>query len=111
MLAKVHSPERDHIGYPFAFWSIAQCHDKLQGQEKYIYQFKRKINPGSLMQKVSGGHKLEETAHNFIGTESKYFTIPWQEVDDDAEREPKIGQSEPGEDEGENIILQISSVN
>ena len=53
----------------------------------------------------------EETAHNFKGAESIYL-ITWQEVDDDAEREPKIGQSEPREDEGENIILQISpSVN
>lgn len=55
-----------------------------------------------------GGYKLEETAHNFTGTESKYIIV-WQEFDDDAEREPKIGQSEPREDEGENIILQMSS--
>jgi hypothetical protein len=55
-----------------------------------------------------GRYKLEVTAHNFEGTESKYI-IAWQEVDDDAEREPKIGQSEPREDEIENIILPISS--
>jgi hypothetical protein len=55
-----------------------------------------------------GDYKLEETAHNFKGTESIY-TIVWQEFDDDAERQPKIGQSEPREDEGKNIILQISS--
>lgn len=55
-----------------------------------------------------GGYKPEETAHNFKGTESIYIIV-WQEVDDDAEREPKIGQSEPREDERENIILQISS--
>ena len=60
MLSKVHSPERNHVGYSFAFWSIAQCHDKLQGQEKYIYQFKRQVNPVSLMQKVRGGYKLEK---------------------------------------------------
>lgn len=55
-----------------------------------------------------GGYKLEETAHNFIGTESEYIIL-WQEVDDDAEGEPKIGQSKPRKDKGENVILQISS--
>ena len=63
------------------------------------------------MQKVNicdGDNKLEETAHNFKGTESIY-TLVWQEADDDAECQPKIGQSEPREDEGKNIILQISS--
>jgi hypothetical protein len=54
------------------------------------------------------GYKLDETAHNFKGTESINIIV-WQEVDDDAEREPKIGQSEPREDEGENIILPITN--
>ena len=54
------------------------------------------------------GYKPEETAHNFKGTERIYLIV-WQEVNDDAECEPKIGQSEPREDEGENIILQRSS--
>jgi len=31
------------------------------------------------------------------------FTV-WQEVDDDTECKPKVGQSEPGEDERENVI-------
>ena len=58
-----------------------------------------------------GGYKLEETAHNCNGTERIYIIV-WQELDDDAEREPEIGQSKPREDEGANIILQISlSVN
>ena len=55
-----------------------------------------------------GEYKQEEAAHNFKGTESIY-TIAWQEVDDDTESEPKIGQSEPWEDEREYIILSISS--
>ena len=45
------------------------------------------------MQKVSifdGGYKLEETAHNFKGTKRIYLIV-WQELNNDAEREPKIG--------------------
>lgn len=49
-----------------------------------------------------------ETAHHFEGTESVDLAV-WEEVDNDAEREPKIGQSEPREDKGKNIILQTSS--
>ena len=85
---KVHSPERNHVWYPFAFRSIAQCHDELQGQEKDIYQSQGQINPLSLMQMVSicdQDYKLEETTHNFSGTKSINFLV-WQEVNDDAER-------------------------
>ena len=52
-----------------------------------------------------------KNAHNCKGTKSVEFTV-WQEVDDDTECKPKVGQSEPGEDERENIILQtLSNVN
>lgn len=30
-----------------------------------------------------------------------------EKIDDDAERKPQVGKGEPGEDEGENIILQV----
>ena len=62
------------------------------------------------MQKVSicdRGYKLEET-HNFSVTKS-IKSVGWQEVDDNAECEPNVGQSEPREDEAKNIVLQTSS--
>ena len=32
-----------------------------------------------------------------------------EKIDDDAERKPQVGKGEPGEDEGENIILQVGA--
>lgn len=32
-----------------------------------------------------------------------------EKIDDDAERKPQVGKGEPGEDEGEDVILQTEA--
>ena len=43
--------------------------------------------------------------YDILSTEENQ-TLTGKEFDDDAEREPHVGEGEPSEDEGEDVVLQ-----
>lgn len=49
--------------------------------------------------------KEDIITHDFLSTKDNNALIRKQ-VDDDAECEPDVGQSKPGEDQRENVILE-----
>ena len=41
---RIH-PQRESVCHPFSFWTVTECEDELQSQERKVYPFQNQIDP------------------------------------------------------------------
>jgi len=75
-------PERDGIRHPFPLWPIPQRQHKLKHEKDEVDPHHRLVKP-----------------MNDVDVPANHDTLRWEEVDDDAERQPQVGEREPRKDE------------
>jgi len=81
-----------HVKPSLALRPVTQGEDELYGKRTEVQPLECKVDP------VRNLRCAEEVVRGI-----------WEKTDDDAERKPQVGKSEPGEDEGEDVILQAEA--